>query len=148
VAETVGTIDLVPTLLSWLGVESDLAFDGIDLTDRLEGGELASRVLYTEQFEYFPVRAVRSGEWMLRQRAKPKANIASAERILYRRKPSGEDPSRVGGEPGVRAWLSGALDSLVAPAERHASEKLGVPNDVRERLRVLGYTDEARGPDG
>ncbi|MEE2674745.1 MAG: sulfatase [Myxococcota bacterium] len=148
VEETVGTIDLVPTLLSWLGVDTDLSFDGVDLTGRLEGGEPARRVLYTEQFEYFPVRAVRSGEWMLQQRAKPKAKIASGERTLYRRKPSGEEPSPVDDEPDVRAWLSEALDSLVAPATRRTTEKLAVPEEVRERLRALGYSDEARGPDG
>ena len=147
VEETVGTIDLVPTLLSWLRLDTDLSFDGIDLTGRLEGGDLARRALYTEQFEFFPVRAVRSGEWMLHQRAKPKAKIGSAERILYRRKPSGEDPSRVDDEPDIRAWLSEALDSLAAPAARRATEKLVLPNDVRERLRALGYSDEARGPD-
>ncbi len=147
VEETVGTIDLVPTLLSWLRLDTDLSFDGIDLTGRLEGGNLARRALYTEQFEFFPVRAVRSGEWMLHQRAKPKAQIRSAERILYRRKPSGEEPSRVDDEPDIRAWLSEALDSLAAPAARRATEKLVLPNDVRERLRALGYSDEARGPD-
>lgn len=148
VEESVATIDLVPTLLSWLGVHTDLSFDGIDLTVRLEGRDLPPRVIYTEQFEYFPVRAVRSGEWMLRQRAEPRASIGSAERILYHRRPSGEDPMVVEGEPALQTRLAESLDAIVAPKQRHASERITVPDDVREQLRALGYSDDARGPDG
>jgi arylsulfatase A-like enzyme len=147
VSESVGTIDLVPTLLAWLGIAADLDFDGRDLTPLVAGKGTEPRVFYTEQFEYFPVRSVRSGEWMLRQKAGPKEKVTSGEAILYRRK-EGAMPVRVDDQPAVYARLLGALEEVAKPERRHETERLEVPDEVRDQLRALGYTDEARDPDG
>ena len=141
VEESVGTIDLVPTLLSWLGIDSGLDFDGIDLTQALDGGETTPRPFYTEQFEYFPVRAVRDGDWLLHHK------LGSKQPTLYRRAPSGQDPARVDDQPAIQARLEGALEVFLSPAARHSSQKLTLPDEVRDQLRALGYTDEARDPE-
>lgn len=141
VEESVGTIDLVPTLLSWLGIEPGLDFDGIDLTQALDSGNSKPRPFYTEQLEFFPaVRAVREGDWLLHHK------LDSKQPTLYRRVQSGQEPARVDDQPAVQARLEAALEVFLSPAARHSSQKLMLPNEVRDQLRALGYTDEARGP--
>jgi len=146
VSNAVGTIDLVPTLLSWLGVASDLHFDGRDLTPILEGRTAEPRALYTEQFEYFPVRAVRDEEWILEQRAGKRQRIATGERVLYRRRANGFPRKHSPSHPDVVERLGARMDSVLRPPVKHESEKLQVSPKVRDQLRALGYTDEARGP--
>ena len=141
VEESVGTIDLVPTLLAWLGIDAGLDFDGIDLTQALDGKRSTPRPFYTEQFEYFPVRAVREGDWLLHHK------LGSKQSSLYRRAPSGLEPTRVDDQPAVQARLEAALEVFLSPAARHTTERLTLPDEVREQLRALGYTDEARDPE-
>ena len=146
VSSTVGTIDLVPTVLAWLGVDVPGGLDGIDLTALLQGKRTPGRVLYTEQFEYFSARAVRDGDWILRQYAPPGQSIKGAERRLYRRTaPPPHEHLAVG--PETSRVLGEALDALARPPDRHPSEKSTVSDEVRGELRALGYTDEAGEPD-
>jgi arylsulfatase len=148
VEQSVATVDLLPTILAWLGVAGPggTAIDGRDLTPLAAGTEADERVVYTEQFEYFPVRAVRSGEFLLRQKAPARAKVSSVPPILYRRD-AGAEPRHATDQPEVRARLTRALEAAATPAQRYPTEKLEVPNEVRAQLRALGYTDEARGPE-
>jgi arylsulfatase A-like enzyme len=139
VSNSVGTIDLVPTVLSWLDIEADLHFDGRDLTALLEGEPPKPRALYTEQFEYFPVRAVRNEEWILEQRAPVNARIATGPRVLYRRRANGFPRQQSASDPEIIEDLAAQLDAVLKPPVKHPSEKLTVPEDVRDQLRALGY---------
>jgi arylsulfatase A-like enzyme len=141
VEQSVGTIDLVPTLLSWMGIETPLAFDGVDLTPLIRGDPVPPRAFYTEQFEYFPVRAARSGPWMLRQQAQRDQPVGQGQQRLLRRTSRDLDSSPP--PPDVLARLSRALDALARPSSHHESESLAVPDAARARLRALGYTNEA-----
>jgi arylsulfatase A-like enzyme len=146
VPQSVGTIDLVPTLLAWLEVDVDIDFDGRDLTPLIEGDSAEERPVSTEQFEYFPVRAVRSGPWMLRQAAEPKQSVEDGVISLSRRTQHG------GGKrdtipPEIERQLAEALEESARPSVYHEIERIQIPEPVRAQLRALGYTDEARGPD-
>ena len=141
VEQSVGTIDLVPTLLAWMEIETPLAFDGVDLTPLIRGDPVPTRALYTEQFEYFPVRAARSGPWMLRQQAQPDQPVGQGQQRLLRRTSRGPDAPQL--SPDGLARLSRALDALARPSSHHESESLAVPDAAREQLRALGYTNEA-----
>jgi arylsulfatase A-like enzyme len=147
IPNTVATIDLVPTLLSWLSVESALDFDGIDLNGLMEGGSAPERSIYSEQFEFFPVRSVRNGGFMLRQRAARKKHISTATRVLYERRPHGQSAVPAPAQSETEALLSQQMDAVVAAADRHETQRQAVTPEMRERLRALGYTGEARGPD-
>jgi arylsulfatase A-like enzyme len=139
VSHAVGTIDLVPTLLSWLDIDANLHFDGRDLTPMLEGEAPEPRALYTEQFEYFPVRAVRNEEWILEQRAPRNTRIATGPRVLYRRRANGFPRHPAPSDPELIEELGAQLDAVLHPPVKHPTEKLTVPDDVREQLRALGY---------
>jgi arylsulfatase A-like enzyme len=144
VESLVGTIDLLPTLLAWLDLEMDLSLDGRDLTPLLEGTPEQPRLYYTEQFEFFPVRAVRSESWMLRQATPPEIDVSKGERIVSPRNVRpGTGPTS---SSEIARRLGAELDRVAEPTERHEQEHLEVPDSVREQLRALGYTDEARDP--
>jgi arylsulfatase A-like enzyme len=145
VVETpVGTIDLLPTLLAWLDLETDLSLDGRDLTQLISGVPEKRRLFYTEQFEFFPVRAVRSSGWMLRQATPAKIDVSRGEQVL-RPRPSRSSAKRL--SPGeAERLLREEMGRVTNPSERHDVERLEVPESVREQLRALGYTDEAREP--
>jgi len=139
VPNTVGTIDLVPTLLAWLDIDAGLHFDGRDLTPLLEGETLEPRAQYTEQFEYFPVRAIRNEEWILEQRAPRNARIASGPRVLYRRRANGFPRRPAALDSVVIEDLAAQMKAVLRPPTTHPSEQLSVPDDIREQLRALGY---------
>ncbi len=150
VEQLVATIDLLPTLLAWLGVDASLDFDGRDLTPLARGEALPERPVYTEQFEYFPVRAMRGRDWMLRQAAAPRARVEDAEALLQprtRARSNRASPRDVVAAEDAKQALSQALSEAAHPEERHETEWIEVPGAVRAQLRALGYTDEARGPD-
>jgi len=128
------------------GLWAEAPGGGRDLRPLLEGRPTEPRALYTEQFEYFPVRAVRTSEWILEQRGARRQRIATAERKLYRRTASGFPREPAPPNPTVSARLNASLNAVLHPPTRHPSEKLVVPEDIRAQLRALGYTDEATGP--
>jgi arylsulfatase A-like enzyme len=137
VEHPVGTVDLVPTLLGWLGVETPLAFDGVDLTPTIRGDSVPPRVFYTEQLDFFPVRAVRSGKWLLREQGA--VGSEDRERRLLPRRGDTEPAG-----PGHFAQLSEALDAFTAAVGRHHSTAFEVSEGDRQQLRALGYIDGAQ----
>ena len=137
---TVGTIDLVPTLLSWMDLPAMPNLDGVDLSDAIATGAAAERAIYTEQLEYFPVRAVRAGDWVLRQAAAPGEEVESGPLHLL---PRGSDAA-ASAEASVRRELEDALAR--ASRETVDSEGIEVSDEVRAQLEALGYTNEAAAP--
>jgi arylsulfatase A-like enzyme len=145
VGSLVGTIDLVPTLLTWLGVDYDGEFDGRDLTPLIQGHRGKPREIYTEQFEYFPVRAVRTDDWLLVQRAPRGARVSEGKLILYARDSGQVGELRVSSNPEVKQRLLRSLESLGSASRARDSREMTVSPEILERLRALGYTDEADG---
>ena len=167
VRELVRTVDLMPTLLAWLGI----AVAGRPRRCRSHGADrrgCASPTLdaYTEQLEYFPVHSLRTRDWLLvrdrvpqregdepemraRQRSSKRAGALAAERPerserrLYRRVDGRALQENVAdGYPEVLEQLTARLDALHDvddPGERVA---IPVPDAVRQQLRALGYLPE------
>lgn len=142
VPQTVATVDLMPTLLAWLGVEAPADLDGRDLTPWLRGETLPERPAYTEQLEYFPVRAVRSGPWLLRQAAAPLQPLRDEPMRLGPRRQPFRDPAS-GRDPELaERRLREALEASARPADAHPSEPMALSDEVREQLRALGYAED------
>jgi len=148
VESLVGTVDLVPTLLAWLGVDYDGEFDGRDLTPLIRGRRSEPREIYTEQFEYFPVRAVRTDDWLLVQRASPGAPLSEGKLTLYERDSEQVGGLRISGKTQIKQRLLRSLESLSRVSRAHDSHELEVSPEILEQLRALGYTDEADGDSG
>jgi arylsulfatase A-like enzyme len=145
VESLVGTIDLVPTLLTWMGVDYDGELDGRDLTPLVQGNRGEAREIYTEQFEYFPVRAVRTDDWLLVQRAPRGAPVSEGKLVLYARDSEQSGGLRVSGNPEIQKRLLRSLESLASASRTHESHEMKVSPEILEQLRALGYTDEANG---
>jgi arylsulfatase len=143
VRELVRTVDLMPTLLAWLGIEPPEGLDGVDLTELIGGG--ASRALdaYTEQFEYFPVQSLRTRDWLLVRDRVARREGEEPERRLYRRVEGRALPENVAGENAeLLEQLTARLDALHDVADPGEPVAIPVPDAVRQQLRALGYLPE------
>jgi arylsulfatase A-like enzyme len=140
VEQTVRTIDLFPTILSWLNVPLPGPVDGRDLAPLIEGVEREPRPAYTEQFEYFDVRAMRQGDMLLIQRSSKGEEGAGETFTAYER---GRTALRELRDPpssrleDLRSHLRAVGDS----AASHETVESEVPGEVAEQLRALGYAE-------
>jgi len=140
VAEMVRTVDLMPTLLAWLGIEAPSGLDGVDLSALIEGEESAEVTAYTEQAEYFPVRAVRTKDWLLVRHDAKRGDASDPAIRLYRRVGGRAVPEDVAARhPDVRDRLVGRLEALYDVDDPGEAVPIPVPETVREQLRALGY---------
>jgi len=143
VRELVRTVDLMPTLLAWLGLPVPAGLDGADLAALIAGDTSPITEAYTEQSEYFPVHALRTRDWLLvRDRASVDGDRMPPPR-LYRRVEGRALPDDVAAEhPEVLERLAERLDALHEPDDPGERVEIPVPEAVREQLRALGYLEE------
>lgn len=141
VRDPVHVVDLLPTLVSLLGLKDPLpgTRDGIDLTAALEGKPLPERTLYAEtliplvELGWHELRAIRVGKYKY---------IGGVRGELFDLEVDpGERADLSASEPDRAARMKRQLDDLVAD-DVVADLALGTgfvePADV-ERLRSLGY---------
>jgi len=143
VHELVRTVDLVPTLLAWLGIDPPDGLDGVDLTGLIGGERVRVLDAYTEQLEYFPVHSLRTRDWLLVRDRAPRREGDEPERRLYRRVGGREQPENVAGEyPEILAQLTARLDALHDVDDPGERVEIPVPDAVKQQLRALGYLPE------
>ena len=135
VDDPVTTIDLLPTLLAWLGIPAPRV-DGIDLTPLIEGGPGPDRSIYTEQIEFFPAYAVPNGDYLHVNRLNKEATF---DRSLLRATDGNLDRSALASDHPAHVRLKNALDAFRDPARARESVPIELPADVKEKLRALGY---------
>jgi arylsulfatase A-like enzyme len=139
VEQTVRTIDLFPTILSWLNVPLPGPIDGRDLTPLIEGVERESRPAYTEQFEYFGVRALRRGDMLLIHRLSKGEGGTGETFTAYERGPLALRELRPP-PPQLKA-LRSQLRALAETTTAHEPVESEVPREAAEQLRALGYVE-------
>jgi arylsulfatase A-like enzyme len=135
VSAPVGTIDLVPTLLAWLGVPAPDDLDGIDLTPIIEGGTAPARVIFTEQRQLLHARSVRDANWALTEYP------PTGTRHLYAREQGALIEPTTGDTEAAEARLGAAMERLEAMLPSYPVEPLKVPEAIAEKLRSLGYME-------
>jgi arylsulfatase A-like enzyme len=144
VAEMVRTVDLMPTLLGWLGIEAPGDLDGVDLSALIKGEGSEEAIAYTEQQEYSPARAVRTKDWLLVRHESERGDAFGTALRLYRRIDGRAVPEDVAARhPDVHERLASRLEELHDVDDPGESVPIPVPESVREQLRALGYL-----PDG
>jgi len=141
---SVGTIDLLPTVLSWLGVAAPDGLDGVDLSPLLDGRPAdPGRVFYTERGRGPgpTVRSVRDDRWLLIRGPRPAdAGGGSVDR-LYERATGAEVALERAGR------LSALLDRYVERARAlRPQPPIPVEPEVAQGLRSLGYVVPENGP--
>ena len=139
--QPVSLVDLLPTLLSLVGVPLGFEVDGVDLSELLRGGDLASpRVLFGEadhHREFHDVtRSARRGRYKLHH------NLVTDERVFYdlERDPGERTPLAAEHDPALRD-LALRLDEFsstaIAPQARQT-----LSDEEIQHLRSLGYLDD------
>ena len=141
VAEPVGLIDLVPTVLDLVGLEPMRGVRGISLRPALTGGELPRRELYFESltgslsYGWSELRGIRSGHFKL---------IDSHEPELYDlQQDPGETANLAGREPELLQEMRAALEQLTeplgdAPSAARADDAV-LDAETEALLAGLGY---------
>jgi arylsulfatase len=140
VAETVRTIDLMPTLLAWLGIEAPGDLDGVDLSALIEGEGSEETTAYTEQHQYTRTHAVRTKDWLLLRRGASRGDAPDSAIRLYRRIDGRAVPEDVSADhPDILALLAARLEELHRADDSGKSVPIPVSDSVRDQLRALGY---------
>jgi len=143
VSGLVRTIDLMPTLLEWLGVSGADGLDGVDLTGLIEGETSPVEDAYTEQEHYFPVHSLRTQDWLLVRDRESRVDGAVPESRLYQRvdgRALSKDVAAL--HPEVFARLASRLDALYDADDKGRAVAIPVPESMQEQLRELGYLPE------
>jgi arylsulfatase A-like enzyme len=135
VSAPVGAIDLVPTLLAWLGIESPNV-DGIDLTSLIEGGATPNRTIYTEQIiTDLTAWAARDSRWSLRK------TLGNASGEFWERELLGPDSASGESVGAARARLELTITELSGKAKQNRTTNHEVSDSVGDMLRALGYAE-------
>jgi arylsulfatase A-like enzyme/Tfp pilus assembly protein PilF len=140
VAEPVGTIDLVPTLLALLGLPSVPDLPGRDLRPALQGGRLREEPLYAEALfgrlncRWAALRGWVRGNWKLVEGGETELfDVASDPE--ERRNLAEKEPERVA---RMRQALKQAVEKIAPGGDR--PRPFTISPDQAERLASLGYT--------
>ncbi|MEM7351682.1 MAG: tetratricopeptide repeat protein [Acidobacteriota bacterium] len=140
VSRTVGHVDVVPTLLSLLGLQATDDISGRDLVPVLEGRASADDEPSYYSETYLPyytygwakLRALRQGEW--------KFIDAPTPELYYLRKDPRELSNVFGQQPGMAHDIRRDLEEMLAKVEDSEQEaSLSLDTETAEKLRSLGY---------
>ncbi len=139
VAEQVGLIDVLPTILSLLRVDPPPGLEGRDLTPLMRGEATPDPggALYLESrfpllhYGWTPFSGIRTLEWKL---------VEGKETELYDLlSDPGEARDLSARQPDRVRELARSLDRLETPSTVLASERVLLDDRTRDRLRSLGY---------
>jgi arylsulfatase A-like enzyme/Tfp pilus assembly protein PilF len=139
VSAPVGTIDVLPTLLSYAGAPVDRNLPGRDLHPLIEGRALAEDPLYSESLfgrlnmHWATLRGWMAGDWKLISGAKPELYDLSKDPDEQHDLAAG-DPSRV---ERMRDQLQRALARIAPGGDRAQPNQISAEQE--QRLRSLGY---------
>jgi choline-sulfatase len=144
VAGTVPTVDLLPTVLEWLGVPAPPGLDGTSLADAIRTGVAAGRTAYSETrypldtFGWAPLFGARDDGW---------ARVRGPIPELYDLAADPHEAANVDGEhPDVEERLDGEVDRVLSGA-RDAAPREALREEDVEALRSLGYAYSSKAPE-
>ncbi|MCP3963557.1 MAG: sulfatase-like hydrolase/transferase [bacterium] len=152
VPQTVGHVDLMPTVLSLLGLEPEEKISGRDLLPVLEGRFNADSptdipAYYSETYLPFytygwsKLRSIRRGGWKMIDAPTPE--------LYYLRKDPRELSNVHERQPGQAHDLARDLEELLAKVEDPELEaSLAIDTEAAEKLRSLGYLATGSGTRG
>jgi arylsulfatase A-like enzyme len=140
VEQTVRTIDLFPTILSWLNLPLPRPVGGRDLTPLIEGIEQESRPAYTEQIEYFGAFAMRQGDMLLIRHLLEGEGGPGEVFTAYERGPLELRQLRTPPPSKLKA-LKSQLKALAETTALYGTVESEVPPEAVEQLRALGYVE-------
>ena len=138
VAELAQQIDLMPTLLAYLGIEAP-ATHGRLLPALLETGEAGSRRVFSHtKRKAQSTASVIDGDWKFIRRSDDKG---VTNRLYNWRNDPGEHENRVAERPVLAGMLAAALQRHLAESVPPGVAEATPDEAVLDNLRALGYVD-------
>lgn len=145
VAQSVRTIDVLPTVAELLGVPLDSEVDGKSLTLLMHGADTRDRVAYGGGVDRGPLRSfVRTAEWKyIEITGEPYSELSPMPpRVqLYDLK---ADPGEITNVAARKPEVVAELSAMLEAHQQGAVERIhpdAVPPALEDRLRSLGYLD-------
>ena len=145
VGEAVQHIDLLPTILSNVGLDIPPALDGRDLTDFAGGDALPTDGVPSEIYSHLRLgrgplnHSLVSGQWKLIRRLGEESWQVSL--FDWRQDPN-ETNDLADERPVLAAVLSASIDRKVASGEEaEVAEEVPLSQEMEEDLRALGYLE-------
>ena len=133
----VSSVDIVPTVLDLLGVETGTDFDGISLKGLIRGEPAApGRAVYSEAFiprgfNWSELKGIRKDDWFFIEAPNPE---------LYRIGVNGREKDNLyGSDRSTADRLDGDLQTLTASENPDIEEHVAVDDEMTKRLQALGY---------
>ena len=137
VKDRVSSVDIVPTVLGFLGIHHDRAFDGIDLNPVIRSSVSApSRAIYSEVFiprgfNWSELKGIRRDSAFYIQAPKPE---------LYEIAPGRSEGENRYAEDRVTAdGLGNELKAMMRAERTTESEHVAVNDEMAVKLQALGY---------
>ena len=139
IAGVVGHMDIVPTILDWLGIHPDTQMQGKSLIPLIQGTEDSNRTAYSESmfpelhYGWSPLMAITTSQYKF---------IDAPRAELYDRKSdSAELKNLMSEKPEIAKELRKQLDEIIRLFPRQqAIAPQNVDPETEEKLRALGYT--------
>jgi choline-sulfatase len=143
VREAVRTIDVAPSICSWLGVPVPLSFTGLDLGDALQGQPVPAgcdtavveTFLTQLHYNWSPLQAVRASGWKYIKAPRPELFDLNQDAVeiqnLY--------GSNSDGDRGLANWLEDRLTMAAQRSRTIGATVTSVNPEQERRLRSLGY---------
>ena len=137
VAQRVSTVDITPTILGILGIESDVDFDGrnlgplIDKTASFPNRSIYSEVFIPRSFNWSELKGIRKGDRFYIEGPRPELKP-----LLPGKNETGD---LVESEPERVAEMKDLLAEILAEAKPAKIEKVTIDDNMVERLQALGY---------
>jgi choline-sulfatase len=149
VAESVGTIDLLPTLAELSGAPANPVWQGRSLAAALQGAAappdapLFSQLLRAPEYKRRSVRAAVSGSWHYIATQPKKEGAPAKEELFDLAGDFRERDNKAGASPKIAAGLKSSLDKLDDNAAHVSREEVRIPvdDDTLKELKSLGYVN-------
>ncbi len=132
VSQPVGLIDVAPTILDALHLQSPPSFAGVSLLKSNDAHAVYSESVYArDSFHWAALRAVRMGQWKYIDAPRPE--------LFDLEKDPGEQTNLLRSNPTEAATLRAELTKLMAKHPRAPSPARDTSNATRTALGSLGY---------
>jgi arylsulfatase A-like enzyme/Tfp pilus assembly protein PilF len=133
----VSLVDIVPTVLDWLGVQPDQNMQGRSLIPLIEGKEHSTRVAYSDSifpqlhYGFSPLRRISTDQYEFIDAPKPELYDRINDRY--------ELKNLIKEKPEIANALHKKLDEILKSSEAVPNQVQKMDAETEEKLRAMGY---------
>ncbi len=133
----VSLVDIVPTVLEWLGVQPDPNIQGRSLIPLIEGKEHSSRAAYSESifpelhYGFSPLKRIAKDQYEFIEAPNPELYDRVNDRA--------ELKNLIKEKPEIANALHKELDEILKSSQTAANQIQKIDPETEEKLRAMGY---------